>query len=213
MRIIDLGLTNYNDAHKMQLDLVENISRGLEEDTILLTEHFPVVTFGRRANIKNLLIGEEELRSLNIEIVYTDRGGDVTYHGLGQLVAYAITNLKNEAKDIHKFLEYLEDIGINFLSKYNIFAKKVPGYRGVWVNNKKIASIGIGVKKWVTYHGIAININTDLEYFSFIRPCGIEFVQMTCIKEELGYKIDFQDAKKKIISTFKEVSALDKAKV
>ncbi|MFH1478478.1 MAG: lipoyl(octanoyl) transferase LipB [Candidatus Omnitrophota bacterium] len=211
MNIIDLGLTEFLDTYKIQLDLVQDVSEKKRDNTVLVTRHYPVITAGRLSDAGNILLSEEELLSKGINIVNIDRGGDVTYHGFGQLVLYPIVRLENEARDIHLFLEYLEEVGIRFLSKYGVFGVRKHGFRGVWVGQDKIASIGIGVKKWTTYHGMAINITSDKDGFSFIRPCGIESVNMTSLTDILGRKIGFEDAKAKAIASFEEISLLDKA--
>ena len=201
MQIIDLGLTDFTEAHQFQIELVKKVSLGICEDALLITEHNPVITIGRTGSEQNIF-------RRDIHVIRADRGGDVTFHGPGQLIAYPIFKLENESRDIHRFLEFLEETGSAFLAQYGIFTEKRPGFRGIWADNKKIGSIGIGVKKWVTYHGLAININTDLTPFSFIRPCGIEGVEITSLKSLLQREIDMDDAKDRLISTFKEVSLL-----
>ncbi|MDP8229979.1 MAG: lipoyl(octanoyl) transferase LipB [Candidatus Gorgyraea atricola] len=201
MRVIDLGVTDFSEIYQLQREFVERVALGICEDTLLVTEHNPVITIGRTGSEQNVFRRE-------IHVVQTDRGGDVTYHGPGQLIAYPIFKLENESRDIHRFLEFLEEIGSAFLAQYGIFTEKRPGLRGVWTDNKKIGSIGIGVKKWVTYHGLAMNINTDLMPFSFIRPCGIEGVEITSLKSLLKREIDMDDAKNRLISTFKEIPLL-----
>ena len=211
MQIIDLGLTDFLEAYHFQMELVDKVSKGLCEDTLLITEHKSVVTIGRLSKEDNILKSKEEISSFGIELINTDRGGDVTYHGLGQIIAYPIFKLENESRDIHRFLEFLEEVGCHFLRQYGLTANKKPGFRGIWVNDKKAGSIGIGVKKWVTYHGMAINVNIDLTPFSFIRPCGIKDVEMTSVKDLLGCEIDIADAKNRIKSSFKEISLLAEA--
>ena len=206
MRVIDLGLTDFLEAYEYQTDLAGKVAGRICKDTLLLTEHRSVITIGRKGSRNNVL-----KPGCGIDIVNTDRGGDVTYHGPGQLVAYPIFKLENESRDIHAFLHFLEDIGEHFLMQYGVTAERRPGFRGVWVSGKKIGSIGIGVKKWVTYHGLAMNINTGLLPFSFIRPCGIEGVEITSLKEILGREIDINDAKDKIRHSFKEISLLAEA--
>jgi len=208
VQIVDLGVTDYKDAYRLQMELLEKVSRGLSENTLLITEHRPVITIGRKGSWANIFKSRESLYSRGIEVLETDRGGGVTYHGPGQIVAYPVFKLENEARDIHSFLEFLEKIGSHFLMQYGLSAEPRPGLRGVWVKGKKIASIGIGVKRWVTYHGLAININTDLAPFSFIRPCGIEGVEMTSLKTILGRRLYINDAKDKLKSSFEKVSLL-----
>ena len=202
MRYIDLGLSDYKEAYGIQREVWEKVVSGIFENTLIVTEHNSVITIGRKGSADHIF-KTEDIKVLNI-----DRGGDVTYHGPGQLVAYPIFRLENEAKDIHDFLKFLEDVGINFLSRYGIRAQRNPGFTGIWVKGAKIGSIGIGVKKWVTYHGMAININPDLKPFSFIKPCGIEGVKITSLENLLNEKIDIDDAKHKLKDSFEEISLL-----
>ncbi|MBU0758752.1 MAG: lipoyl(octanoyl) transferase LipB [Candidatus Omnitrophica bacterium] len=211
MRTIDLGLTDFSRAYAFQKDLAERVYRGEAENTVIMTEHRPVITIGRRGSGDNIFKSKEFLRSRGIDIFETDRGGDVTYHGPGQLVAYPVFKLESEARDIHGFLRFLEEVGGNFLARYGFTPRKIPGLRGVWFGGRKIGSIGIGVKKWVTRHGIALNVNVDLEPFSFIRPCGIEGIQVTSLKDILGLEVDMRDAKSKLELSFDEVSLLVEA--
>ena len=211
MRIVDLGRTGFLEAYNIQLALVKKISQGLEENTLIITEHNPVITIGRKGTFSNIFKTKEYLASRGIEVISADRGGDVTYHGPGQVVAYPVFKLENEAKDIHNFLRYLEKVGSQFIGQYGIASEVKPGFRGVWIDGKKIGSIGIAVKKWVSYHGIAMNINIGLEPFSFIRPCGIEDVEMASLNKLLGRDLDIYDAKNKLISAFKEVPLLAEA--
>jgi len=211
LQIIDLGITNFLEAYQFQLGLVDKVSKGLCKNALLITEHRKVITIGRKASQGNILKSREELSSLGIEVFDTDRGGDVTYHAPGQLIAYPIFKLENEGRDIHRFLQFLEEVGCHFLHQYGLTATLRRGFRGIWVDDKKVGSIGIGVKKWVTYHGLAINVNLDLLPFSFIRPCGIEGADMTSIEDLLQREVDIKDAKDRIKTSFKEISLLAEA--
>ncbi|PIV39808.1 MAG: octanoyltransferase [Candidatus Omnitrophica bacterium CG02_land_8_20_14_3_00__42_8] len=211
MQYIDLGLSDYKEAYKAQCEIRSKVAGGACENTLIITEHKSVITIGRKGSARHLLRAGKFLAGLGIEVLDIDRGGDITYHGPGQLVAYPIFKLENEARDIHGFLRFLEDVGINFLSKYGVEAGTVPGMRGVWVKGAKIASIGIGVKKWVTYHGMAININPDLRPFSFIKPCGIDGVNITSLENLLKEKLDIEDAKRRLRESFEEVPLLAEA--
>ncbi len=212
MKVIDLGITGFLEAHGIQIDLVKNVSLGISENVLLLTEHRPCITIGRRGSRDNILKSTQHLCSCGIEVFNADRGGDVTYHGPGQLVAYPIFKLENEARDIHGFLHFLEEAGRHFLAQYGVKVEERPGFRGVWAGGKKIGSIGIGVKKWVTYHGIAINLNVDLAPFSFIRPCGIDGVEVSSLRNILdSRKLDIEDAKDRLKLSFKEVPLLAEA--
>lgn len=208
MRIIDLGLTDFLETYEFQLDLVKKVSLGIAEDTLLITEHRPVITIGRRGSWDNIFKSREYLSSCGIEVLDIERGGDVTYHGPGQIIAYPIFKLKDEGRDIHLFLRFLEEVGIHFLSQYGLLAGSRPGFRGVWIDGKKISSIGIGVKRWVTYHGLAININVDLAPFLFIRACGIKGIEQTSLKNILCRELDINDAKDKLKLSFKEIPLL-----
>jgi len=211
MYIIDLGVTNFSQVYEFQMALVRDVSQGLSDDALIITEHTPVITIGRSGSWGNILASKECLASSGIDVFNTDRGGDVTYHGPGQIVAYPVFRLEKEARDIHGFLHFLEEVGSHFLMQYGISSEKRPGFRGIWVQGKKIGSIGIGVKKWTTYHGLAININTDLKAFSFIRPCGIEGVEITSLGDLLQCKLDIDDAKDRLRASFEEVSLLAEA--
>lgn len=191
--------------------LVKDVSQGLSDNTLIITEHAPVITIGRSGSWDNILVSKECLSFSGIDVFNTDRGGDVTYHGPGQIIAYPVFRLENAARDIHGFLHFLEEVGAHFLMQYGIFAERRPGFRGIWVQEKKIGSIGIGVKKWTTYHGLAININTDLRAFSFIRPCGIEGVEITSLGNLLQRELDIDDAKDRLRSSFEEISLLAEA--
>jgi lipoate-protein ligase B len=202
MKYVDLGISEYREAYRIQREFADKVAKGESDNILIITEHKSVITIGRKGSADHVFKTE------GIEVLNIDRGGDVTYHGPGQLVAYLIFKLENEAKDIHNFLKFLEDVGINFLSRYGIRAQRNPGFRGIWVKGAKIGSIGIGVKKWVTYHGMAININPDLRPFSFIKPCGIEGVKITSLENLLNEKIDINDAKHKLKDSFEEISLL-----
>lgn len=207
MKVIDLGVTDFLEAYEFQLSLVKEVASGDREDTLLLTEHKPVITIGRKGSEKNILRTREFLSSRGINIVNADRGGDVTYHGPGQIIAYPVFRLQGEGRDIHNFLHFLEEAGTYFLMQYGLIARERPGLRGLWIEDRKIGSIGIGVRKWVTYHGLAINVDLDLMPFSFIRPCGLRDA-ITSLKKEIPRGLDISDAKDKLAQAFKEISLL-----
>jgi lipoyl(octanoyl) transferase len=211
MRYIDLGLSDYKEAYKVQCEVRNKVANGAFENTLIVTEHKSVITIGRRGSAGHLFRTVEFLTGLGIEVLNVDRGGDITYHGPGQLVAYPIFRLENEARDIHGFLRFLEDVGVNFLSKYGVEAGRVSGATGIWVKGAKIGSIGVGVKKWITYHGMAINISTDLRPFSFIKPCGIQGVKITSLECLVKERLDIEDAKRKLRKSFEEVPLLAEA--
>ena len=190
LKIIDTGIFPYRDAHFLQKKIVGNIKFRKDDDHILLTEHPSVFTIGKSGSRKNILAGEEFIKGNGIEIIDIDRGGDITFHGEGQLVAYPIFDLNRHYKDIRLFIKNLERVLELTISEYGLSADKEKKHTGIWVNGKKIAFIGIGISSWITYHGISINANVDLEYFSMIRPCGIEGVQVGSLHEILKRPVD-----------------------
>jgi lipoyl(octanoyl) transferase len=172
---IDLKIMDYYDALKIQEEMFQKRIENKIKNTVLFVEHPPVITLGRRGKSYNILLNKKELNEKNIKVYDVNRGGDVTYHGPGQIVGYFIFDLNHYEKDIKKFIYNLEEVFINLLkNKFNIDAYREDGkYTGIWVNNKKITAIGIFIKKYVTMHGCAFNVNTDLSHFNWIIPCGI----------------------------------------
>lgn len=206
-KVYKLGLVPYGKALEIQLDLLERRKRGEIEDTLLLLEHPPTFTIGRRGNMGNLLAAEEYLAKEGISLEVISRGGDITFHGPGQLVGYPIMDLNNMGGDVHKYLRGLEEVIIEALQSYDIEARRIEGVTGVWVKWHKIASIGVGVKRWITYHGFALNVNTELSYFDKIVPCGIADVQMTSVQRWLAQReeLDMADVEEAVISAFSKV--------
>jgi lipoyl(octanoyl) transferase len=183
----DLGRKPYADALELQRRLAQQrITGELDEDLLLLMEHEPVVTLGRSTRPESLPLSTVELERRGIAKYEVERGGDVTFHGPGQLVGYPIIDLREHREDLHWYLRTLEMALIHGLDALDIAAERNPGLTGVWTRDRKIASMGIHVKQWVTYHGFALNVNTDLSYFDLIVPCGIQDVVMTSVAMELG---------------------------
>jgi len=176
---------------------------------LLLLEHPPIFTIGRTGSSKNILCDTNFLKEKNVKVSYVDRGGDITFHGEGQLVTYPIFNLHEYKCDLHKYLRALESVVIDLLGIYNIKGERLEGYTGVWVGASKIASIGVGVRNWVTYHGLSLNVNVDLDFFSQINPCGISQVKMTSLKELLGRDIPIAEVKSHIVGAFERVFNLE----
>jgi lipoyl(octanoyl) transferase len=182
----DLGRRAYPEVLELQRDLCRRRGTGeVAEDILLLVEHDPVVTLGRGTRHASLPISPDELERRGIPVVEVERGGDVTYHGPGQLVGYPIVDLREHRRDLHWYLRGLEDALAVALDRMGIEAGRNPGLTGVWTAGRKIASIGIHVKQWVTFHGFALNVSTDLSPFDLIVPCGIRNVVMTSVAEEL----------------------------
>lgn len=207
LTIYKLGRVPYREALDLQLKLLEMRKNGEIEDTLLLLEHPHTVTIGRRGNMGNLLAAEKYLEKAGIHFEVISRGGDVTYHGPGQLVGYPIMDLNEMGRDIHKYLRRLEETIIVSLEDFGMRGRRVKGVTGVWVKRHKIASIGVGVKKWITYHGFALNVNTDLSYFDMMVPCGIENVQMTSIRRWLAREeiVDIPEVEESAVKAFTQV--------
>ena len=211
-RLVELGLVDYSFAYEFQKESLNKIRHSGGPDTLIFCQHPHTITQGRTSKKENILVSQSKLQQKEIKLYEIDRGGDVTYHGPGQLVVYPILDLEHFKKDLKYFLRSLEEVIIRFLRLYNISAERRCGYTGVWVDGEKIASIGIAVKKWIAYHGIAININPDLKYFSFIRPCGLD-VEMTSISKIFNRKINIDEQSKLNLSDkFKEVFNMEIAK-
>ena len=183
----DLGVRAYAEVLELQRTLArQRLAGEIIDDQLLLVEHEPVVTLGRGTRPESLPLTAAELSRRGIQQYEVERGGDVTFHGPGQLVGYPILNLREHREDLHWYLRTLEEALIRALDALGVGAERNPGLTGVWTRNRKIASIGIHVKQWVTYHGFALNVNTDLSYFDLIVPCGIRDVTMTSVAMELG---------------------------
>src|SRR5215208_5266883 len=193
--VSDLGTMGYADALALQRAAARaRISGEIAEDLLLLVEHPPVVTLGRSSKERHLLASPELLRARGVELFEVERGGDVTFHGPGQLVGYPIVDLKRHRRDLHWYLRQVEEVLIRALETYGLHGERSAGYTGVWVDGRKIASIGVHARDWVTWHGFALNVTTELSYFDLIVPCGIQQVSMTSISRELhGRDVAFSE--------------------
>ena len=201
MEIKDLGLIDYQEAWNLQRQYTDKVIINRQDSYLLVCEHPSVLTLGRLADRAHILFSENELGQKGVSIIPIDRGGEITLHAPGQLVVYPILDLQRYGKDLHGYLHKLEQVGIDFLRYFDIMGERISGKTGVWIDGRKIMSIGIGVRKWVSYHGMGININTDLSLFKMIRPCGMDVV-MTSLENELGKKIDMQEIKQRILYFF-----------
>lgn len=199
--LLDLGFRGYEETWRLQHDLVDRRAGGLIPDTLILVEHPHIYTLGRRAP------GALELPG-DVPSIRIDRGGDVTYHGPGQLVAYPILRLDTRGLDIRGYISALEEAVIRTLGRFDIDAGRGP-QTGVWVGGRKIASIGIAVRHWVTFHGVALNVNTDLEYFRRIRPCGLEGSTITSMEEVLARRVYLPTVQEEFRRRFQEVFDLE----
>ena len=225
----DLGLIDYKTAWDYQEKLLQQnvaVKSLIRNDQTLATkidtqhyfllcEHLPVYTLGKSGDMKNVLMSEDELVVENIQFFKTNRGGDITFHGPQQIVGYPILDLEKIYTDIGKYLRSLEEVVIKTVAEYGIVAGRSEGETGVWINadikgeERKICAIGVRCSRWITMHGFALNVNTDLNYFKNIIPCGIENKQVTSIEKELGRKVDFEEVKEKIKENFLKVFNVD----
>ncbi|MEO0205184.1 MAG: lipoyl(octanoyl) transferase LipB [candidate division WOR-3 bacterium] len=202
MNVLDLGRKSYKEVWDIQKDIHQKRVNNEIPDTLILVEHDPVVTLGKSGNKGNIKIPIQLLEEKGIDFFQIERGGDVTFHGPGQIVGYPIFNIKQGLAGIKPFIEKLEDVIIETLKDFDIGAQKREKMIGVWVEEKKICSIGIAVKRWVSFHGFALNVNTDLRYFDLINPCGFKDVKMTSMQEILKRQIGMEEVKIAIIRTF-----------
>ena len=184
--VVDLGRRAYGEVLELQREVARaRISGEIDEDVLLLVEHPPVITLGRASKDAHLLANPDQLRSRGVEVFEVERGGDVTFHGPGQLVGYPIIDLKRHKQDLHWYLRQVEEVLIRALARFDIPGERVAKYTGVWTHERKIASIGVHARDWVTWHGFALNVSTELSYFDLIVPCGIPEVRMTSVEREL----------------------------
>ena len=197
LELFDLGRRSYQSAWEMQKRLVNQRAEGsLNSDALLLVEHEHVITLGKKTTPENL-------KPQDIPVFKVERGGDATYHGPGQLVGYPIVRLPGP--NVQAFVRSLEEVLILSTRYFGIESERVDGHRGVWFGGRKIASIGVAVSNWVTYHGFALNVNTDLSYFHLIKPCGLDPNKLTSMKELLGKEVPFDEVKKVVIERFLKV--------
>ncbi|HEX6534063.1 MAG TPA: lipoyl(octanoyl) transferase LipB, partial [Gemmatimonadaceae bacterium] len=185
LRVVDLGVMPYAEALELQRDVARRrIAGEIADDVLLLVEHPPVITLGRTAKARHVTVSAEALRARGVELFEVERGGDVTFHGPGQLVGYPVFDLKGHRTDLHWYLRQVEEALIRAMGAWAIPAVREAGLTGVWTRGRKLASIGVHARDWVTWHGFALNVTNDLSYFDLIVPCGIEGVVMTSMRRE-----------------------------
>lgn len=201
----DLEFIDYKEAWDLQKEIFSKRVSGEVEDYLLLLEHPNTYTLGKTAHRENLKSSEDYLRDNQISVYDIDRGGDITYHGPGQIVGYPIIDLNNWLKDTHKYLRALEEVIIKTCSDFGLDCERNPKHTGVWIGDKKIAAIGIKVSRWITMHGFAFNVNTDLNLFNGIIPCGIQDKSVTSLSKELISEISIQEVKDKLLNNFSNV--------
>jgi len=202
---VDIGLSAYDEAWDLQRRVWNARVEGKIPDVLILTEHRHVYTLGKSANENHLLAKEEELKRKGVDVYQIDRGGDVTYHGPGQIVGYPILDLNDYYLDVHRYLRDLEEVIIRTLRASGIDGARVEGMTGVWVGADKVAAIGIKVSRWVTMHGFAFNVNTDLSYFDRIIPCGIFHKGVTSMRQVLGPQVDINQVRADLLRSFDSV--------
>jgi len=218
----DLGIKEYQPTWDYQEELLkQNLdikihNRENPEDLketnnhLIFVEHPHVYTLGKSGHESNLLANENKLKEINATYVKVNRGGDITYHGFGQIVGYPILDLENFYTDIHRYMRDLEEVIIRTIAEYGLIGERSPGETGVWFDvgkpyARKICALGVKASRWVTIHGFALNVNTDMKYFDYIIPCGISDKQVTSMKRELEREVDYEDVKEKIKKHFAEV--------
>jgi len=184
----DLGRLPYREALDLQRRAVAARAAGATGDAIYFVEHEPVLTVGRAGHAENLVASESLLRARGVDVVPIERGGDITYHGPGQVIAYPILALSElpSGRDLYRYLRDLEEVLIGMLASYGVSAGRRPPYTGVWVGDRKVAAIGVAVRRWITFHGFALNLDPDLTHFEWIHPCGIRDLGVTSMRELLG---------------------------
>ena len=197
----------YGDALSLQRALVEDRRAGRTGDVLLLVEHPHVLTLGVRGDggRSHILVTDDALAARGIDVFETGRGGDITYHGPGQIVGYPIMDLKPDRQDVHRYVRDLEEVLIRTSADYGVPAGRVAGLTGVWVGREKLAAIGVRIARWITSHGFAFNVTTDLDYFSLIVPCGIADRGVTSLDRLVGRAVDRREVEDRIVSRFCEV--------
>ena len=206
LEVRDLGLIPYAEALALQSDLVGRRRTGDIPDQLLLLQHPHVITLGTAASRSHVLADESRRRELGIDLVDVGRGGDVTYHGPGQLVGYPILDLKPDRKDVHQYLRDLEAVLVHTLDEMGIRGEPLPNLTGVWVDGRKIAAIGVRISSgWITSHGFALNVSNDLSFFETVVPCGIQDVSVTSVSQELGRPFAVPDMLGMVSEAFSEI--------
>ena len=201
-----LGRVEYSDALAIQKETELAVKNGTQPDTLLLLEHPHTLTVGRRGNTAGILSSQDLLQARGVTVFETNRGGKITYHGLGQVVGYPIINLSPHREDVHRYVRDLEEVLIRTLSDFGVEAFRIEGLTGVHTSRGKVAAIGVHISRWVTTHGFALNVNTDLSYFNLIIACDGE--QVTSMQDLLGHEIDMRKVEDRIVDRFAEVFEL-----
>lgn len=206
LNVLFLDRYDYQKSLDLQLNLLKKRQEGLINDTLILLEHNPVLTLGKNAKKENILVPQDYLEKNKIDMVEINRGGDVTYHGPGQIVGYSIVNIKEKKMGVKDFVYNLEEVFIRLLKdKYDIDAVRDDINNGVWIEDKKITALGLAVKKWVTMHGFAFNVSTNLDFFNLIVPCGVQERGVTTLEKLTGKEINIQKEKLELLKYFTQI--------
>lgn len=209
-RCVELPETTYRAAWKLQTDLVAaRKDKAVETDIVLLLEHPPVFTLGRRGGLENLTVTEAFLKDSEIPIIQVERGGDITFHGPGQLVIYPIVDLTFARLGVVDYVEMLEEVVIRVAADWGITGERNPMNRGVWVGNSKLGNIGIAVRRGISFHGVALNVNLSLDPFTWINPCGLKGVGVTSLEMELGHKVPMESVRKAVKRHLEDVFGVE----
>ncbi len=200
-----LGLIEYRDAYQLQKRLHCKRMRDEIPDILLLLEHPPIVTIGKSGTMNNILVSKEKLSEKGVSLFFSNRGGDATYHGPGQLVGYPIIDLAKRGRDLHRYVRDLEEVLIRTLKDFNIDSGRDENHAGVWTDGEEIAAIGLNVKKWITMHGFALNVNPELEHFDLINPCGFLNRKATSMARVMGHKSSMEKVNNHLLDHFKNI--------
>ncbi|HEX7479905.1 MAG TPA: lipoyl(octanoyl) transferase LipB [Polyangiales bacterium] len=205
LSVVYLGRRDYGSVLRLQEELLAARTEGHVRDTLLLLEHTPVITLGRAARREHVLLPEAQLRAMGVELHEIGRGGDVTYHGPGQLVGYPILDLRPDRCDVRRYVAGLEETMIRLAGHYGLAAQRIAGLNGAWMGERKLGAVGVRIARWVTMHGFALNVNTDLDAFDLIVPCGIRDKQVTSLSRELGHEVSMTEVIREASRVFAEV--------
>jgi lipoate-protein ligase B len=203
--VYQLGRIEFAEAFELQKRLLGERLEGRIDDALLLLGHPPTITVGKSGKLENILASPAMLAREGVSLVFTDRGGDVTYHGPGQIVGYPILDLRERGRDAHKYVRDLEEVLIRTLKDFSIDSGRDSGHAGVWVDNEEIAALGLSIRKWITMHGFALNVNPDMAHFALINPCGFSNRRATSIIQLLGHDVSIEMVTEKLLGHFADV--------
>lgn len=203
--VYQLGSIEYSEAYELQKRLHRERLKEVIPDTLFLLEHPPTLTIGRSGSLENVLVSKEKLADEGISLFFIERGGDVTFHGPGQIVGYPIMDLSSRGKDIQRYVRDIEEVLIRTLKDFSINAARDERHAGVWVGDEEVAAIGLSIRRWVTMHGFALNVNPNLEHFSYINPCGFPDRKASSMAQLLAHEVEIETAIERLLVHFSEV--------